>query len=401
MRPRVISASIAIVIASSLCSWPVRADTPAAALVLIQARTGTSLDAAGVTVEQDDGSDGLYQVQVPAGATLQSAESQLGHMNGVTSVEPEQTVQLPEATQSSKGFYEGWLTDAQFTGQDGLTYIHAAQAQQISQGQGVTVAVLDTGVAFNHPALAGHLLPGYNVLDPSSPPLDAPSQADSDGDGDSNDAVGHGTAVAGIVAAVAPQAQIMPIKVLDSEGLGSVFAIAAGIYYAVDHGAQIINLSLGMASYSPAVARALSYAADHEVTVVCAAGNTGLNAPTYPAGGGHVISVVAIDTNSLKAPFSAYGSFATVSAPGVSIIGPYYSGGYAVWSGTSMAAPFVSGEAALIQADPAVTEGETDADSRAERIRGTAVSIDALNGPYAGGLGRGRIDLLRALASDN
>jgi subtilisin family serine protease len=334
------------------------------------------------------------------GADQSAVLTQLQATAGVASAEPEQQVQLPEAQQSSIGFYEGWLADSQYAGQYSLTLIQAAAAQRISSGQGITVALLDTGVTASHPALSGHLLPGYNVLDPLSSPADLPSAADSDADSEPNDAVGHGTAVAGIVAAVAPQAHLLPIKVLDSEGLGSVYGVAEGIRYAVDHGAQVINLSLGMPAYSPAVGAALAYAAGHEVVVVSAAGNTGLTTPTYPAGDPNVLAVAATDSQDHKAPFSAYGPFASVSAPGISIISAYYSGGYAVWSGTSMAAPFVSGEAALISADTALTEGETSAAFVRERICESAVQIDNINPPFAGGLGAGRIDLLQAL-TDN
>lgn len=398
--------SAALALALSLAPAAARAGgTPGSACYLVvQLAPGQAIGEVesgdGVTVSTADPGAGLYRLAVPAGDDPSALLNQLQSTSGVLSAEPDQQVLLPEAQQSSKAFYEGWLTSAQFTGQDGLLRINGPAAQQISTGRGVTVAVLDTGVAADHPALAGHLLPGYNVLDPGAPPADASGVADSDGDGTLDDALGHGTAVAGIVAAVAPGAAILPIKVLDSEGIGSVYGVAEGIRYAVDHGARVINLSLGMGSPSPAVDAALHYAGDRGVLVIAAAGNTGAQAPTYPAGARHVLSVVATDGTDHKAPFSAYGSFAAVGAPGVDIIAPYYSGGYALWSGTSMAAPFVSGEAALIDATPAAQREGSDSEYVVEQIRQSARSLDALNPAYAHLLGAGRVDLLRAVSDD-
>jgi subtilisin family serine protease len=257
----------------------------------------------------------------------------------------------------------------------------------------VIVAVLDTGVDLTHPALAANLVPGYNVLQPNQAPADTPSSIDSDNDGQVNDALGHGTGVAGIIAAVAPQSRIMPIKVLDSEGMGTAFDVVEGIRYAVKHGAQVINLSLGMDSYSSAVAQALAYATSHNVVVV-AAGNTGTQVPLYPSGDPNVLAVAATDASDSLAPFSAYGPFINVTAPGVDIYSSYYNDGYALWNGTSMAAPFVSGEAALLRA----AHPDDGAGDIAARVEGSAVPIDALNPTYAGELGAGRIDLLAAVS---
>lgn len=412
MRAAFRIAVVAVVIILGLAPALARADTPPEGYIVLQLRQGASFGAMAATIGADpaagDSADGLYRIPIPVGADAAAELALLQATPGVASAELDQVVQ---ADQSSQGFYEGWLTDSDYGAQTGLTLIHAAQAQQISQGQDVTVAVLDTGASFTQPALAGHLVPGYDVLDPGSPPADALSPSDSDPASPVNGAVGHGTAVAGIVAATAPGASIMPIKVLDSQGIGSVYGIAEGIYYAVDHGAQVINLSLGMAVPSPAVAAALAYAAAHDVVVVAAAGNTGLDAPTYPAGDPTVLSVVATDSTDHKASFSAYGAFAAVSAPGVAIISPYYAGGYAVWSGTSMAAPFVSGEAALlfsttpdlISGDPAPSGTaatvwpEMWASFVERRIRDSTTPIDGLNPRFAGGMGSGRIDLLQAL----
>ena len=348
------------------------------------------IDAADDTsVAGGDDTAGLYRVALPPGSDPSSILAQLRSTPGVAYAEPDQAVQVPEAQQSSRPFYEATATSSTYMGQYALNLVGAPAAHAFSSGQGVTVAVLDTGVVFTHTALAGHLLPGYDVLDPDAPPLDVPSTTGS------NAAVGHGTGVAGIIAAVAPDARIMPIKVLGSDGWGTEFGLVEGIRYAVDHGAQVINLSLGMTSYSRAVADALDYAAEHDVTVVAAAGNTGTTTLTYPASDPNVLAVAATDANDDKATFSAYGPSIGLSAPGVDILSTYYNGGYALWSGTSVAAPFVSGEAALVRA----AFPDDDASAVVEQMQESAVPIDALNPAYAGDLGAGRIDLLAAVST--
>jgi subtilisin family serine protease len=347
--------------------------------------------AAGTTLDRADTAAGLYRVALPPGSDPASEQAALLATPGVAAAEPDQPVNLPEAAQGSGPFYQASLTAANYMGQYALGLIGATAAQSITTGTGTIIAVLDTGVTFTHPALAGHLLPGYNVLSPGARPADVPTNVASN----ANDAVGHGTAVAGIIAAVAPGASIMPIKVLDSDGWGTEFGLAEGIRYAVQHGANVINLSLGMAAPSAVVAQAINDAAQHGVVVVAAAGNTGSAAPTFPASAPHTLAVAATDATDAKAPFSAYGAFVGVSAPGVAIDSAYYTGGYAWWSGTSMAAPFVSGEVALIRA---ALRYESVSDIVA-RVRGSADPIDARNPGFAGRLGTGRINLRAAVAA--
>lgn len=374
-----------------------RADMSPGPCVVVKVQPGAdinAIDAAnGATLDDADGAAGLYCVVLADGVDPARLAA-LRSTSGVAYAEPDQAVHLVQDQQSSRPFYQGTMTSSDYVNQYALGLIHAPAAQAYSVGQGVTVAVIDTGVDLTHPALSAHLAPGYNVLQPNVAPADTPSSTDSDGDGEVNDALGHGTGVAGIIAAVAPQSRIMPIKVLDSEGMGTEFDVVEGIRYAVDHGAQVINLSLGMASYSSAVAEALAYAASHGVVVAAAAGNTGTLIPMYPAGDPNVLTVAATDASDSLASFSAYGPFISVTAPGVNIYSSYYNGGYALWSGTSMAAPFVSGEAALLRA---VQPGD-GVDDIISCVEGSAVSIDALNPFYAGNLGTGRIDLLAAVA---
>ena len=226
----------------------------------------------------------------------------------------------------------------------GLDAIGADAAWAVTRGAGVVVAVVDTGVA-PAPDLDGRLLPGWNVLARNE---------------DAADDNGHGTHVAGTVAevggnglaesGVAPEASILPVKVLDSTGAGSDADVAAGIVWAADHDARIINLSLGGSQPSTVLADGVAYARTRGVLIVAAAGNDG-GAVGVPARLAGVVAVGAVDSTRVRAPFSAGGRALDLVAPGVDILQQTLDGvgGYAdrSWSGTSMASPQVAGVAAL------------------------------------------------------
>jgi len=222
---------------------------------------------------------------------------------------------------------------------------HLNEAWSASTGVGVTIAIIDSGVDANHPDLAGRVLPGYDFVN---------------NDTNASDDFGHGTAVAGIAAAkannsigiagVAYNARILPVKVLDATGSGNDPVIAQGIVWATDHGAKVINMSLGGYGDSPVLAQAVAYALAHNVVVVAATGNDATNTPSYPASSPGVIGVGATDLTGRLVQFSNYGDQVDVAAPGWDMVFPYYlSQGYGQGSGTSFAAPVVSGVAALVR----------------------------------------------------
>ena len=214
-----------------------------------------------------------------------------------------------------------------------------------TQGGGIKVAVLDTGVDIDHPDLGGAVV----------------GDQDFTGDG-IEDVNGHGTHVAGIIAArlnsvgfvgVAPRADLLIGKVLNNQGRGSFSAIAEGIDWAVGEGADIISMSLGGPVSDNALYRSIHTALANGRIVVCAAGNDGSlfsNSIGYPGREGGVISVGAHDRNGNPAGFSSRGGEVDLMAPGTDIWSSYRNGGYAKLSGTSMATPFVSGICALILA---------------------------------------------------
>jgi serine protease len=238
--------------------------------------------------------------------------------------------------------------------------------ERAGQGTGVTVAVLDTGVDLDHPDLIARLVLGYDVVN---------------GDPLPDDDNGHGTLVAGIVAAtpdngrgiagVAGAASIMPVKVLDSGGNGDDATIASGITWAVDNGADIVNLSLGGPGASQVLEEAVAYANAADVLVVAAAGNTGDGTPQVPAAIPAVVAVGATGDAQDAARFSTRGWWVDVAAPGIAIVTTRwgllesYSDGA---TGTSFATPIVSGVAALVRShQPGLTQAQV-----ARRLRATA-----------------------------
>lgn len=259
--------------------------------------------------------------------------------------------------------------DPGYVNQYALPMIRAPQAWDISTGATwVIVAVVDSGVDLTHPDLAPKLTAGYDFVG---------------GDPVPDDECGHGTQIAGIVAAVTDNAtgvagvswgaRIMPVRVLDSTGFGTYENTAAGILWAVNHGAHVINLSMG-GTKDPAVLRdAVLYAYSRGVTVVSAVGNYGSQV-FYPAAYPQVIAVAAVDQNAQPAAFSNAGPEVDVAAPGVDIYTTAMGGGYDLANGTSFAAPFVAGQAALIIG---LQGGTLPPDQVAAIITGTALDIAA------------------------
>jgi subtilisin family serine protease len=217
------------------------------------------------------------------------------------------------------------------------------------RGAGVTVAVVDTGVQANHPDFSGHVLPGASILN-GGPVVPG---------GGTTDPNGHGTHVAGIIGAaengigivgVAPQATILPVRVLGANGSGLSTDIAQGIIWATDHGAAIVNLSLGSDIDSPSMDSAVSYAVAHGVVVVASAGNTGdtTGLPEYPGALPDVIAVAAVDRTGEVAPYSTQADYVDLAAPGTDILSTVPTSTWEKKSGTSMSAPHVSGLVALL-----------------------------------------------------
>lgn len=289
--------------------------------------------------------------------------------------------------------------DPQFGEQWGLVTMGLPQVWARNAGsKRAPVAVLDTGVDLHHPDLVANLVPGASMLGGSGPADDH----------------GHGTHVSGIIAAVghnrlgitgvAPQGAVMPVKVLDAEGKGETGNIVRGIVWAVDHGAKIINMSLGGKGGSRALLAAVQYAQSKDVLVVSAMGNDAMNLQEYPAAYPGVVAVGATTSEDLPAEsFTNYGSWISVSAPGQEIFStmPSYEVtenrraskelNYDLMDGTSMATPFVAGLASLLRSQaPAMSAAQVKA-----RLEETAKDIGEPG--FDAYTGHGRVDALKAL----
>ena len=281
-------------------------------------------------------------------------------------------------------------------------------------GSGVTVAVIDTGVDPTHPALQGVLVNGYdftrNVAGGSestdvnaSPDMSGAQAADVQQrtvavldqrtvavlDGGNYSAFGHGTMTAGIVHLVAPQAKIMPLKAFNASGSGYESDILRAIYYAVQHGAKVMNMSWDFPAYSNELATAVKYAQGHGIIAVASAGNDGKYEYVYPGALPGVINIASTSDSDVQSIFTNYGAPpVTMAAPGEGIMTLYPWGTYAAGWGTSFSTPFVAGTAALMLGQ---NGGCTPA-----KIPWALSHADIIFNPQ---LGWGRLDAYSALTS--
>ena len=316
-----------------------------------------------------------YLIGVPEGVPVEDMIRAIQDSDLCTDVERNYYVDSPETEQEALAFYEGDFDNGDYVDQEALVRIGAMKAHAISTGSGALVAIIDTGVDLDHPELADNvaLAPmGYDWVDHDTDPSDLPNYSDDNGNGLVDEATGHGSHVAGIVVLTAPDAAILPLRALDSDGTGTLCHVTWAIYAAIDHEADVINLSLGMDVEAMAMKRAIQKAHASGIVVTSSAGNRGIRAENhFPANMPEVIGVTATTARDLKALFANYGSHLSMAAPGVGIMSSYWNGGYAIWSGTSMATPFIAGAAALLislePGDPANIQ---------HAIEGTSVDID-------------------------
>jgi len=312
-----------------------------------------------------------------------------------------------------------WVTSLgsweEFAGQYASQLLGLTEAHERSTGAGVAIAVLDTGADLAHPALQGSFVAGWSFIDSSPSTLDQGNGADDDGDGLVDECVGHGTFVTSLIRLVAPGAAIMPLKVLDSDGRADNFTVAKAMFYAVDQGVDVMNMSLGTTYHSQAMEMAADEAFLSGIIVVGAMGNQGVTEPReYPACDGSAYGIAATDAVDIVAPFSNYGPrtdfcapgtttlLGDVPVPGQSIVGAVPGGGYATWSGTSFATAFASGVAALVRAQHPDWPSESVpahgvADAVMSKLVESAVDILPWNPEYLDALGAGRLDAAAAV----
>jgi hypothetical protein len=305
-----------------------------------------------------------FKVRYESETNVETAVERISKVNGVEYVEPNryrETYVIPN--------------DPSYPNQWGLIKINCPAAWDRTTGStNVVVAVIDTGIDLDHPELAALLVQGWDMVDlgPNpSPPPGFHFEGDFMGrDNEPQDEVGHGTHVAGTIACASNNAtgvagvtwncRLMPVKVLtrivnnananDVRGIGSAADIAAGIRYAVDHGARVLNLSLGGTTNTQVERDAIAYAISRGAVVVAAMGNGFLlgNPTSFPAAYPNVVAVGAINSADQRATFSQTGPHIDVTAPGVGVLSTVWDNGFTTMNGTSMASPHVAGVAALI-----------------------------------------------------
>lgn len=295
------------------------------------------MDTAGLEVVGEINGIGATILRIFGGDISQTLDELIQNEN-VIYAEPNYVAEITDVTPNDPG----WVN------QYNLAAIRAPQGWMLDTGAvWVTIAILDTGVDLSHPDLFVKLLPGYDFVNNDNSPQDDH---------------GHGTHTAAIAAASSNNAvgisgvnwgaNILPVKVLNASGNGTYANVSAGIIWATDHGAQVINLSLGGAAASFVLNDAVNYAYQNGVILVASTGNAGIPTVLYPAAYDPVIAVGATDGTNSWAGFSNYGPEVDVVAPGVNIYSAFPGGGYGYRSGTSMSAPHVSGLAALLWGIP-------------------------------------------------
>jgi subtilisin family serine protease len=407
---------------------------PAGVVSSIAARHGLTIsqqyDAGGQSLALLTDSSGRDSLQVTAAIRSEA---------GVVAYEPDRQVTIPEATsgfqlnQSTVAILDalgnrdvvshfGGSAWTSFLNQPAAGIIRLPEAQGLATGAGV-VAVIDTGVDPSHPALAGSLAPGYDFIRnlPGIPSeladLDQSTVAILDGSSASllNKTVaqvnqstvaildqstvaildsskfpasfGHGTMVSSLVHLVAPTARVMPLKAFHANGTGSTYDVIRAIYYAVEAGVRVINMSFSMDDPSDELLAAISYANSRRVICVASAGNSGRQTLVYPAALRKVEGVGSTSNTDTRSLFSNYGDdLVSIAAPGENLITAWPGRNYAAASGTSFSTALVSGAAALFaQLDP-----------NANQAQAAAALDQAKILPPADQLGAGRLDLYRA-----
>lgn len=341
----------------------------------------------------------IYKVHLEPGADAAVAIRRLEANPNVLFAEPDYLAHLITTP-----------NDPLYNGQWGLTKINAPAAWDVTTGSNsVVIAVIDSGLDIDHPDLAGQLwtnpgeIAGNGIDDDNNGHIDDIHGWNMiDDNADLSDNTGHGTEVAGVLGAVSNNGQgvagvcwdcrLMVLKVTQSGGVANYSDIIEAVHYAALKGADVINLSLGGSSDSVSLRLAVDEAAETAV-VVGGAGNDNNDTLFYPAAYESVLAVAGTGVSDAKVSSSNYGSWVNVTAPGETITTTFDGGSYGMTSGTSMAAPYVSGLAGLLRS----ANIDWSADTARAQIMQTAVSVDGVNPGFENLLGNGRIDAAQAL----
>lgn len=387
--------------------------------ILLQLKNGVNIQTIlqrypGTDLEEEFSLQKTYLLKVGDPADLEATVAAMEDDPDLVWVSLNYFGETPEGVRRTLAVTDTTPTPSEYHDQGAVVRMQMNEAHEISKGAGVIVAVIDTGVDYNHPDLRDHILRdghgdviGMDFVDDDEDPMEEADGLDDDGDCPNvnciDEGFGHGTHVAGIIALLAPDAKILPIRVLNSDGVGTSDHVAEAIDFALDftssNGKVVINLSLGLPEFSPFIYDQLQEAKKDDVPVIASGGNNNNEAIHYPATDpdeGLVISVAATNPNDIKANFSNFNAVFDVSAPGVGIYSTFPAGKFATWDGTSMAAPFVTAEVALMKALDDEDE-QKSTDEIEELVEAAVDSIDALNPDFVGKIGSGRINLRKSV----
>lgn len=266
--------------------------------------------------------------------------------------------------QCTIGFLDGQSSQGKYDAQSWMSEYGILEVQSKVVGAPQLVAVIDSGLDLGHPVFAGRLASeGWDYVLSKPGAWDVPNGTDEDGDGFVDEAFGHGTHVASLIALVDPNALLLPYRVVDADGRGWAFDVAQAVVQATLDGADVINLSLSVEPHSEALRTAIEFALLNGADVISSAGNSGQDEVLFPASMEHkdiqgwikmlaphgVVAVAALGEEGQMAAFSSHGKQVDLAAPGVDLYGALPGGQWGWWSGTSMATAVVSGSASLLR----------------------------------------------------
>lgn len=391
----------------------------------------------------------IYRVQFVDPAVGDTLESVIEADPLVEFFEKNDPIELPESTsgvsipQSITGVQQALANPSlasffgtrvwnRYASQPAGTLVHLPEAHQVATGGG-TVAVIDTGIDPTHPLFQGMLVDGFDftrevagvpseladLTQSTSAILEQSTSAILESDAiallnpftaaileQSTSAIleqeriagrplpaafGHGTMVAGLVRLVAPSARIMPLKAFRGDGTTTMYDLVRAVFYAVEHGARVINMSFTLTLPSKSLRKALDYAADRGVVCVAAVGNAGQQITVYPASWSDVLGIASTSDVDQRSAFSNYGSSVKLAAPGEALVTAWPARRFAAAWGTSFSSAVVSGAAALLLRPTAAAGTDRAGDvHRVEHALSRAQDVGS-------GMGDGRLDLLEAL----
>ncbi len=374
-------------------------------------------------VEGIDGTLGqVFLITAPLNIPLTTFLTQLVSQLGIVDAEPDLVLHVMQSQTAPSGLFDrspvnyyGTSVWGGYVNQPAAQIINLQSAQNSFSVSGAGIVVdIDTGVDPTHPVLQAVLLPGYDftrnhpggsemgdidqstmaVVDGNVARINQSTMAVVDQQGASAlsqsqyAAFGHGTMVCGVIHLVAPTAQIMPLKAFHADGTGSLSDVLRAIYYATQHGANVLNMSFDFTTNSRELGKAVNQAASKGIISVASVGNDGQQVVVYPAGLSNVIGVASTSNSDTLSSFSNFGQPPVwVGAPGEGIITAYPFGTYAAGWGTSFSTPLVSGTVALLRS----LSGNVSQQSAAQALSHAVFISPAL--------GNGRLDVHQAVAS--